>query len=161
MTNRALNSAATPVGFPGLQIVSPSIPSSRNGHAGTLLGPLHGGLASAPRAGAVVTVSGEIDVATVETLRTTALSIARAAGSRPDQPAVVTVDLEAVTFMDSSVLRVLADLDAKGVEIGWTVEIIAPKLPGPAAFLRFAVEHGWVPADVTWRGGSQSVPPSG
>lgn len=101
-----------------------------------------------PAAGlrAVVTVSGEIDLATVAPLHSAALAVAAAADLQPDQAFVVLLDLEAVTFLDSRAVRFVADFHAQCLERGWGMELIAPTAPGPSGLLRLAVRGGWLPA---------------
>jgi anti-anti-sigma factor len=94
---------------------------------------------------AVVAVSGEIDIATVEPLHCAALGIARAAHPRPDQALQLVLDLEGVTFLDSSVLHLLQHLYAEGIDRGWTLRLIVPAALGPYRVLRLAASRGWLP----------------
>lgn len=97
---------------------------------------------------ATVAVSGEMDVATVPALHAAARAVAGAAQPHPGQPVVLVLDLERVTFLDSSGLHLLEDLHAESIERGWTLQLVPPAAPAPRRLLRFAAGRRWLPPDL-------------
>jgi anti-sigma B factor antagonist len=72
--------------------------------------------------GTVLTLSviGELDMATAKILS------AHLINARELSPAAVTIDLRRLTFMDSSGLRLLIDLNDRAKREGWYLTLIAP-----------------------------------
>jgi anti-anti-sigma factor len=76
--------------------------------------------------GLLVTVTGELDIATAPQLR-------EALTGRPDAGGLVVVDLTRVTFMDSTALGVLIRLQQALTAEGARLAVVCP--PGPARLL--------------------------
>ncbi len=66
-------------------------------------------------------VAGELDLETAPKLAD------RVAGKLADQLATLTLDLSELTFMDSSGLRTLIELDRRAAEAPWSLTLRAPK----------------------------------
>jgi anti-sigma B factor antagonist len=81
---------------------------------------------SAAEFGTVVTVTGEVDIATSPQLRA-------ALAERPQAGGLLVLDLTAVTFMDSSGLSVILTLQRDTVASGERLAVVCP--PGPARLL--------------------------
>ena len=104
------------------------------------------GPGSAVRAEA--TVSGELDMGTISTLRAAVKAVATAAHPHPTQPLVLVLDLQGVTFLDSSGLHLLEELHAHVVEQGWALRVVPPTAPAPRRLFRLAASRGWLPPNL-------------
>ena len=109
-------------------------------------------LAVTPGPGAAVraeaTVSGELDAATIPTLRAAVQAVATAAHPHPTQPLVLVLDLRGVTFLDSSGLHLLEELHANRVEQRSALRVLPPTAPAPRRLLRLAASRGWLPPNL-------------
>jgi anti-sigma B factor antagonist len=76
--------------------------------------------------GVIVDVAGEVDIATAPRLR-------EALATRPRVDGLLLVDLTSVTFMDSSGLAVILELQAEVAQAGARLAIVCP--PGPVRLL--------------------------
>lgn len=70
---------------------------------------------------ATVSVTGELDMRTTETLRAHLAELLRREVSE------LTLDLRALTFMDSTGLRLLIELDHQSRGEGWRLRLFAPR----------------------------------
>ena len=104
----------------------------------------------AHQCGRGVVVQGELDVASVDQLRTAASAAYRAVPDNPGAPTFV-VDMAGVTFIDSSGLHALNEILRQVESRAWSVELLAPTASGPRRLLRFAATHGWLTARASHR----------
>ncbi len=78
--------------------------------------------------GARLMVSGELDIASAPRLEEAAeAALAREVSS-------LVVDLGGITFIDSSGLRLLIELNDRASDEGWTLSLIAPPEPSRSVF---------------------------
>ena len=81
----------------------------------------------------IVKPRGELDMATVETLRTTLdVAIAEASDAAPDgigTSAQLTLDLRRLTFIDSTGLHLVVALGERAQRDGFLLTLIAPAAP--------------------------------
>jgi anti-sigma B factor antagonist len=79
----------------------------------------------------VLWIEGELDLSTIPEL-TRRIEVGFGAGSEE----TLTIDLSDVTFMDSSGLRLLIELDRRARAEGWTLSLRAPRHEGAKVVLR-------------------------
>jgi anti-anti-sigma factor len=80
----------------------------------------------------IVRPCGELDMATVETLRTTldvAVETLRAALDGPETGACLVLDLRRLSFIDSTGLHLVVALDERAQRDGFPLALIAPAAP--------------------------------
>jgi anti-sigma B factor antagonist len=77
-----------------------------------------------------VAIKGELDMSTVATLSE------RLDSQLGGEVTLVTVDLRGVTFMDSSALRLLIELNDRSLAEPWRLALVAPKTEAARVVLR-------------------------
>lgn len=92
--------------------------------------------------GGRLVVRGELDLATAEPL----CDAVRAADSRPAGPVRpwLRLDLTGVTFLDSSGVQALNDVQARLALRGAHLRVLSPVARGPRWVLRYAASAGWL-----------------
>jgi anti-anti-sigma factor len=93
--------------------------------------------------GCGLVVRGELDLRSVEQLRTAAYAAYRADPGATDSATFV-LDLAGVTFMDSSAVHALTEIQRELAARAWTVELLVPEAAGPRRVIRLAAEVGWM-----------------
>jgi stage II sporulation protein AA (anti-sigma F factor antagonist) len=78
----------------------------------------------------VVAVAGELDMSTVPTLSE------KLAAAQAENINLITLDLGRLTFMDSTGVRFLIELDARSRSDGWQLRLLAPSDETAALVLR-------------------------
>lgn len=88
-------------------------------------------------------VRGELDLGSVEQLRTAAYAAYRADPGGADTSTFV-LDMAGVTFMDSSVVHALAQIQQEVTAQAWTMKLLLPEAAGPQRVIQIAAQHGWL-----------------
>lgn len=93
-----------------------------------------------------VTVSGELDMATVPLLEDTVAEVYRTAAATPTRttPAVFLLNLADLTFLDGSGLAALANICDQTEAQGDRLRLAVPIAAAPRRLLRLAVSRAWL-----------------